>query len=304
MSGEDQDFDPIRHMALYAASQVGLFPPPNTSLFRYVSMRDERSWAFLEKTVLENLLPLTPSDSFNDPFDGNPIIINGASSDQIVQLLKGGSLPDGKGDRISVDFNAVSIVRSDGSVLSSAEVEQAAIVSARQSFIEGNKKTRVASFCRRISSQLLWSHYADGYRGLAYHFVVSNEEKSSFFKVHPVRYERQRPILFLREMLDHILRPFDLNTAFFQHRSFSQRAYLTKSIEWAYEEEERLLDRKEYAVLLEGELASIIVGPRFSDHQLNRLKEINSRRSKPLKIFRAQTALTDFGIEIEWSKPI
>lgn len=300
MASNGEPFDLIKHAALFAASQTGLFPAPNVSLFRYVSLRNDNAWALLEKTVLEHVLPLTTSDSFNDPFDGNPIIVNDAAPDQIAALLSAVPIADGSGNRVSTDFNLVKVARPDGTILSNSEVEQYALDLVEKSYIARNKQARVASFCRRISSQLLWSHYADGYRGLAYHFRVSTDPQSSLRRVYPVRYEKQRPILLMSELLD-MLHAQGTNAITQLHLSFSQRAYLTKSIEWAYEEELRLLGAERESTFQPNELASLIIGPKFPDAQLARLKEIISRRTTPLRIFKARTALTDYAIEIDWS---
>jgi hypothetical protein len=87
--------------------------------------------------------------------------------------------------------------------------------------------------------------------------------------------------------------------------SFEQRSYLTKSVEWAYEEEERVLKQNVATMtFLESELVSIIVGPRFTEENLRRLRAVTQKRTRPLKIFRAQMSRTSYSIEVEWENEL
>jgi hypothetical protein len=87
--------------------------------------------------------------------------------------------------------------------------------------------------------------------------------------------------------------------------AFEQRSFLTKSVEWEYEQEERIIKQNEPTMsFLESELVSIIVGPRFSEGNLERLKTLCVRRKRPIKIFRAHPSLTSYSIDVDWSKEL
>lgn len=175
------------------------------------------------------------------------------------------------------------------------------IKSISSALITSGDVTHIASFSRRISSQLLWSHYAGGYKGLAYHFVIRPNISTVFRIISSVTYDRQRPIVLLSEMLER-LPPNETNHL--NQVSFFRRAFLTKSVEWSYEEEERLLSRLNEVIFHPRELAGLIVGPRFSSDALIRLKAITERRSTPLPIYQAKLSDTDYAIDVQWTNPI
>jgi hypothetical protein len=152
--------------ALYSASSLGLFPKPRSSIFRYVGMRSEESWAHLENTLLRNSLPLGISTNLNDPFEANPVVINDTVSEDVQIFLKRFSVTPGiTTSGVAFDFEA--ILDSTGS-----DELEAKMLSEIRSLIDfRNQRCHIGSFSRRISSELQWSHYADGYKGLAYHFV-------------------------------------------------------------------------------------------------------------------------------------
>ena len=293
---DDKDLSSIRDAAFFAATQTGMFPSPRASLFRYVSMRSPQSWQFLENTVLESRLRLTTPDTFNDPFDSDPCYVNDVP---IEELMRRATILDARGN--AVKWTETTQIHGPNGSLTKAQMEHLVRQVVEADTKRVNKKRFIASFCRRISSQLLWAHYAESYRGIAYHFVARGPTMSPISEVRPVKYERQRPIILLSEILDRFDPPPQAEITQ-QHLSFLRRAYLTKSIEWSYEEEERLIDDQVEVVFDPRELASVIVGPRCPPDHVARLKEIVSRRSRALPIYRAKVAESDYAIEVEWSK--
>jgi hypothetical protein len=156
------DLDKIETAALYAASNTGLFPKAKSSLFRYVSMRGDPAWALLETTLLQNTLPLAQSTKLNDPFEANPVIVNDTSSSDIANFAKQCLVHDGT----PMNFDKLHVVRLDGS-----KVDPDELASNTREYFHSlmdfrNKHCHIGSFSRRISSELQWSHYADGYKGL------------------------------------------------------------------------------------------------------------------------------------------
>lgn len=282
----------------YALTRLGMAAAENSSLFRYVGLQSSASWDLLAQTILRNRLPLATTSSLNDPFDSDPIIVNDATTDQIRSFLKKGVLLNDRGEPTPFDWSSAEVRMPDGSVLSGSGLEAHAASLIKKIWSEISRQSYVGSFCRRISSQLLWSHYADKYRGLVYHFVV-RDDVLRFAR--PVNYERQRPIILLSEMLQ------EFGGSSFGHADvlhWHQRTYLTKSIEWAYEEESRLIGRKSEVEFAPQSLAALIVGPFFSSENLTRLKQITDQRQTGIPIFRAKIAKTDYAIEIDWDTTV
>ncbi|WP_454642950.1 hypothetical protein [Bradyrhizobium liaoningense] len=286
-------FDPVKELAVHAGIRTGIFPAPNSSVFRYVSLRDERAWRLLECTILESKISLTTPVSFNDPFDSNPVIVSDVSFREMARALN--DLPIN-----GVPLGDKKIFDSSGREVTDSELEKRTLRSIADTFVRDNAP-KMASFCRRISSQLLWSHYANSYRGLAYHFAYSGRPESGLRHIRPVEYSRQRPIILASEMLD-VIQATGQSSALYQlNMSFERKAFLTKSIEWSYEEEERLLYRADVVDFEPSELAAIIIGPHFSDEHLAKLRSIVEKRPRPLRTYRAKLAESDYAIEVDWA---
>lgn len=288
--------DVLLLLATLAGDRAGVGVAPNTSLFRYVAIprgdKDAgRFWKLVEETVLENKIPLTTPVSFNDPFDSSPITVNDVSLDEVARVVK------------DVPVNA-DVADESGRVLNEAEKRQHILEVISKTIVHMNGP-RSASFCRRISSQLLWAHYAGSYSGFAYHFAVSGSSNSALQFVHPVDYKHQRPIILASEILDLLDSNVSPQAGLRLQNIFDRKAYLTKSSEWSYEEEERLLFRRKGDAMFEPcELPSIVIGPRFTDENLTKLRALVALRSRPLRLYRARLAESDYAIEVDWVNPL
>jgi hypothetical protein len=299
MTDQNQEFEDVKSAALYAAANTGLFPKSKTSLFRYVSMRGI-AWELLEKTLLTNALPLSRTVDLNDPFDSNPVIVDDTIPSDISDFAKELLTLQG----IPADFEKLHVVYPDERRVPKEQLEERAKQFFQTQMEARNKQCHIASFSRRISSELQWSHYAEGYKGLAYHFVTQPVEGSGFSHLRTVRYANQRPIVLLSELMDQIK---SLRTSSFVQGwlSFEQRSFLTKSLEWAYEEEERILKQGVSEIsFLERELVSIIIGPRFPESDVARLRTIIGKRNRPVKLFRAQSSPTSYAVEVRWDNDL
>jgi hypothetical protein len=301
---DDPDHSIIEIPALYAASNTGLMPRPKTSVFRYVAMRSPEAWKHLETTVLRNTLPLAPAKALNDPFEASPVLLDDSTTAEIAAFVEQLFSRNGNGSA-KLDFEALNVQDANGSVLKPDELAQHT-QTLLQSLIElRNSQCHIASFSRRISSELQWSHYADGYKGIAYHFVPGGGQQTEFRFLKSVSYTRQRPIIFVSELMEQLSTTPTSNKFVLSWLSFEQRSFLTKSAEWGYEEEERVIKQNVSTLTFsDSELVSIIVGPRFPPADIDRLKRITTQRKRPIKIFRARTSPTDYSIEIDWSKPL
>ncbi|QDM17556.1 DUF2971 domain-containing protein [Tardiphaga sp. vice278] len=290
--------------ALYAASHAGMMPQPKSSVFRYVSMKGDDAWSFLETTLLTNTLPLAASTILNDPFEASPVILNDTTTAEIAASIKRFTIRQGNAD-VPIDLDKLQVAGPDG-----ASLGPEALAKRTQELFEGmiaqrNRQCHIASFSRRISSELQWSHYADGHKGIAYHFVPTSSTESEFKGLKTVKYARQRPIVFLSELIDQISIEPTSNKFVLSWLSYEERSFLAKSTEWSYEEEERVIKQNVGSMsFLESELMSIIVGPRFNDENVSRLKAVVAKRRRPIKIYRAAPSQTDYSIEIKWSDPL
>lgn len=297
----------LQHLLMTAAVEVGVLAPAKASLFRYVKLANENSWSLLEETILHNRLKLSLAASFNDPFEANPHIVNDLTLEEIYDFLNFALKLEFK-EKVPFTFKDGKIFDERGSLLTVEQVESIATKGALQTLPEIFRETKVASFCKRISSQLLWAHYADGYKGIAYHFITSGEPNSAFRHARSIRYTRQRPIVSLSELVE--TTPFSSKNTKAQKMVLItlilDRFFRQKSIDWAYEEEFRIIAFGKNALdtFIPKELVSIILGPLFPKDDEKRLFDMIKKRERLLRVYRSELSKTDYSVGVDWDSPI
>lgn len=297
----------LQHILLRVALNADAIAPARASMFRYVRLTSDNSWSLVEDTILKNRIRLSRANAFNDPFEASPHIVNDLSRDELYDFLNF-ALKSFFKDSVPFTFKDGRISDATGSYLDVTQVEEFATKAATEALLEKFREIEIASFCARISSQLLWAHYADGYKGIAYHFIVSGEPKRTFRHLRPIKYTRQRPIIPISEIVQ-TLRPsadlpkpqkailFDL---------VIDRFFRQKSIEWAYEEEFRIVSvgSEKIDIFPPQELASIILGPLFPRADEEKLFAILKKRERPLRAYRSELSKTDYSVGVNWDSPI
>jgi hypothetical protein len=142
-------------------------------------------------------------------------------------------------------------------------------------------------------SILMWSHYADNHRGFCLEFsgLGSPHPQGSPFPVSwKVNYEDERPLVDITETMrdidtDHIVR----------------LGLLTKSKDWAYEREWRVLETTGTGVrvLPRGTLSGVILGPRMTRPDELRVRSWAGMHSTPIRLRRARLSEEHFLLELE-----
>lgn len=255
-------------------------------------MRDEPSWQKLTNTLTTWRLATSALSNFNDPFEGSPVLVGDSGAEVEINFKSANSIWSPLVAPILKDL--------DGTKLKAATVIDHF---ARSLF--------VVSLSRRINSGLLWSHYANGYRGIALHFTPTNDIESPFKDgaFHWVAYEKQRPFIsfesmqyYLNENLHHPAGAFAMSARGATELQLLAAMLTWKSEDWSYEQEARLITSS--ATLEVGfpksELASIILGPLCSEADAVRVRGIAARATHPIAIAQARLSRTDYSIEIEW----
>lgn len=95
-------------------------------------------------------------------------------------------------------------------------------------------------FCasKRFDNYLLWAHYAEKHHGAVIEFVPNLEKDSLLRLAEDVQYSSMRPHLY-ESHKDYLTKAL-LRTADDVLRDYTKRITMTKSEEWAYEEELRI----------------------------------------------------------------
>ena len=144
---------------------------------------------------------------------------------------------------------------------------------------------------------LMWSHYAEFHRGLVLEFripILGYKEDVPLaidrLLPNPVRYTHQRPHIKMG-----LEDPQDL----------VNKCLLTKSVDWEYEKEERVIDHVRgpgiFSYRRNEILSSVIAGLRMTDQNMSRLKSIVvglSSEMPNLKLYRAEVHTGTFDLYV------
>jgi hypothetical protein len=128
----------------------------------------------------------------------------------------------------------------------------------------------------------MWSHYADSHAGVCLGF---DPEVSYFALAQPVRYTRSRPIV---------------DPTVQSEAQMLDASLYTKSLDWAYEEEWRIVVTSgpgKYTVPRNA-LRSIIVGARISHEHFKEIVSLAKMLPGPVEIHRASPATETFEVEL------
>lgn len=233
-------------------------------LYRYKYLKfDEGSLRIITDGTLKFTCPL----EFNDPFDSLPVYDESSISeiyrlrpDLIKLVAKQKNMSPSK--RI---FNKGKFTKNFERVVRSGD------------FAKGIYST-VGIFClsRTPTNPLMWAHYADNHKGLVVEFKISLEgtlDPKVYRRIlpHKVNYTDVRPILDVVRAPD--------------QKADIESYFLTKSLDWQYEQEERVIDIDGPGIYEYSRfdfLESIIVGARMPNEDIEKLKVILNQVSAEL----------------------
>ncbi|MCW2284743.1 hypothetical protein M2323_002630 [Rhodoblastus acidophilus] len=265
------------------------------SLFKYVSLDSEISWNYLESTLHKLELYGSAASHLNDPFEVSPVLFDDLQPGAIAAAVKY--------NRFSPNFDNENN-RSLEEIFSDSRPSRM----RAQSFIEDTiKRYRIISFCERADSGLLWSHYANGYQGICLHFLANGFRWKPSYTIGYVSYSKYRPTyplsLALCLSVNHEGLPVPVNATPLKRAESEKILFFTKSEEWAYEAEVRIVYDYNLAKNMRFErsdLLSIIAGPKLSDENHHRIiAMIKGSPCATVPIRRAKLSKTTFSVEIE-----
>ena len=145
-------------------------------------------------------------------------------------------------------------------------------------------KMGIYSMTETPSSNLMWAHYADEHKGYCLEFDVT-EPDSIFIEAQQVRYSKFRPEINFFDASD--TKHFNLT-------------FLTKSEEWDYEKEWRIIGINGpglygYPPHL---LKSVILGYRMSVEHKRQIYDWIQQRPAPVRLLQAVPSMEKFEIDI------
>lgn len=248
-------------------------------LYKFRSMADELQCGRLRDIVLGNRIRFSKPSELNDPLEGKPIYVLGdwTSNDYRSKFAEWAWNTQQLVPNKPPETEFRKWVLAQPEVLHRQQVDQ--INQDNHAAIE--QRWRILSLAASSTHDLLWSHYADGHRGVALVFDASYGEFSFAFQV---SYERDRRSLDITSQdLNHVLRV----------------SILSKRSGWSYEEEFRCIGTEEEqfgSLYVPGQffhfaptqLIGLIMGANISPQNESLVRQWRAERSTPLQLFKAR----------------
>ena len=247
--------------------------PPHR-LYRY---RASRTLYFLDeiKQALAQNIYVTPYSGMNDPFEASPAII--ASTDrEVTDFVRECKKKNGR-YALPTGTNAVEAGRKFGfakksyknkfpTTYSLARYSRSIVPKLVARIRTGHS---IASFSEVPDSLLMWAHYGGAHGGIVmeYEFDEGPARRGDSRNPVRVRYNLDRPKLTELEILKFACRVDGMKEEDLKQRVF-EGVWLTKSRDWAYEKEWRVICMRasgyEYVPSLK--LSRIILGPFIEEN--------------------------------------
>ncbi|ERJ17907.1 hypothetical protein SSPSH_003269 [Salinisphaera shabanensis E1L3A] len=229
----------------------------------------------LRQIIVDNALYLSSADYFNDPFDCRYVLTSAASVREQLRLHEAivkRQMPGLRG------LKRKELVRRS---FRNSGYDQSDIT--RTAHDETIRTAGICCLSTDAKSILLWSHYGESHRGVAFQFKVS-APTALFLLTNPVSYRGPQ------DDLPSIDASYDPHTDHGKH--LIEVLFLNKFKDWCYEQEYRLIltDRAKTAIRFHPDhLTGVILGCNASDDTRSYVRElIQESRSTP-RLYQAQT---------------
>jgi hypothetical protein len=186
---------------------------PIESLYKYFKVSED-TLTYHRELFVDGLLYHALPSQFNDPFECKPHFKCPPSAKQVREIRKHLiKLCMNKGDTRKVAEKTIAAKMSSPNFMENV---------IRSTVMKSNSEVRICCFTKHQENLLLWAHYADSHKGFCLEF---DAKVSPINQAKKVNYENSYPEV-------EYPRPRDQNGISFA---------LTKSTDWEYEEEYRLL---------------------------------------------------------------
>ncbi|MBF0594596.1 MAG: DUF2971 domain-containing protein [Candidatus Omnitrophica bacterium] len=265
------------------------------SFYKYVS-------ANTAKQVLRTLKVRCSSPSvYNDPFDSQISIahdLNGGGAEELIRRLTGHICsymkPLIQGGDVEGAHNIVltEIMKDEAFVADRLKAFESFYRDINEKILEFAREDRVFCVSEINDNLLMWSHYANDHKGVVIKLRCVPEKNSALCAAKPVKYSSVMPVLRLEDLF------LPEETLI---RKILNDFLLTKSIDWQYEQEWRVIlssqeAGKEYDLrgIFPEELAAIYFGCRVSNQDKSEILEVIRSAYKDVKVFQMEKDSKEF----------
>ena len=241
-------------------------------LYKYRTFNDST-----ERIILYDEVYVPSPLEFNDPFDCRvPVIAEGSEEDfknLIIEEFRS-KAPTLSEQEIK---KLAEAKLGDGTHKDKTKIQQA----LESAIVNQLKNIGVDCLSAKNDDILMWSHYADGHKGFCLEFEGS-DYKTFLKRANKVNYQKELPIINY----------FDKNCL--------PKILLTKSEQWRYEEEWRIIQVNgpgKYGIP-EGVLSGVIFGCQMPQEHKNKIINWSKGRKVPVRFYQAQIKKREFGLNI------
>jgi len=280
MQDEEQDLDAIR---LAGNSDI-------EGLFKFRPYHDKHRTR-VKSVLLDNKIYFSLAASFNDPFDPRPYFTY-----ESVERFQ---------------YHALRRINIDEEDAERREIKRRQVLSLSKPQIDEHYRQVTRDYYERLRNEypmyclsatrqniLQWSHYANGHQGLCIHF---DHKRYPFAGSMMIDYEDQYPKVYIPRSL--------------QQRWVFRRTLLTKSVDWKYEKEFRLIRFPEgapgqhsdlglqwtghIAQLPPGCVTGITLGAMMSLPDQHELISICRALSDPIPVYKTVLSEQSYSLEFQ-----
>ncbi len=159
-------------------------------------------------------------------------------------------------------------------------------------------------FCstKKHDSLLMWAHYAQSHEGVVLQLSPDVSNDSFFTASRPVQYVNERPLLYrtAKDFIRHSL----CMPLFYSAKDTLDRLTHSKSKQWEYEEEYRLViprmipEGEQFATLRfwDHELSAIFLGCRMSEQNKTEIIALGKRLNPKVQMYQAVVSRREFAL--------
>lgn len=226
----------------------------------------------LDDSLVHHRLYFNNPQNFNDPFDCNFILETDCSATEKTNYIT--SSMNGQG------FSQDQIDAAVNKALNNPSSWDQLINDGKDRFLS---RIGVCCFSKTDENPLLWAHYSDKHKGVC--LVFDTTKDTAFFdRVYSVKYRSNYPRI-----------------NFIKDRSRFDELVLTKSIDWIYEQEVRVM--KDIGAQLydfnPNSLIGVIFGCKTGIAEINRIKALLTANGYNLFTKKATLRQGSFGIDFQ-----
>ena len=263
-------------------------PTQHTSMYKYISLDNKKSWNYFDTMLNENKLYGATLKSLNDPYEGSPSLVDDLNSSTIKKM-----------DITNLQHK---IKGMNGDFIPNYEDLEVYRLKAKNYLSGLLDSYRVLAFCERADSPLLWSHYANSYKGACLHFLGRAFDSRPYqAKLGYVTYSNHRPHLPLSlalGMANHKrlhMRHYNLGRA-----ELEKFCFFTKGLDWKYENEIRAIYNSNQTTNVKFQpdgLISITLGPKMAEADKDRvIKKVTNSQFSQITIKDAKLSENTFSV--------